>query len=119
MIVSRPLFRAFKPEAKEKTFHLRSRVYPVYLSMKEFLIQGANPTDNTVLSTHNNFQGGYRCTLKVVSQPHLGSVVVSEDTLGFDYTALSGAFRGNASFSYSLVNCFGQESDAKCIHIVV
>lgn len=85
--------------------------------MKEFLIQGAKPYNPYVHELENDFQGGYRCTLKIVTPPTYGTVKVSEDTLGFEYSPLSKYWMGRDSFSYSVVNIFGWESDAKCVFI--
>ena len=119
MIVSRPLYRAFKPGAWEKTFNLHSGKVSQYLDMKKFLIQGANPTQLGVLDSHEGFQGGYRCTLNVVVQPQFGKVTISDNHLGFDYTPLSIVWIGKDSFSYTISNCFGYESDAKCCFISI
>ena len=119
MIVSRPLYRAFKPVAEEKIFSLRSGLATQYLDMKKLLIQGANPTNQLILDTHEQFQGGYRCVLKIITPPTLGHVSISDNHLGFDYTPLSTSWIGKDSFSYSVINCFGYESDAKCCFISI
>lgn len=118
MLVSRPLYRAFKPGAWEKTFRLQTKFFPAYLPMKSFLIQGAVPRSDSVFLAENNFQGGYRCTLKIVTQAQQGNVTIAEDKLGFEYVPHSPVWMGPDSFSYAIVNCFGQESDAKCIYLI-
>lgn len=83
------------------------------------MVQGARPMDPGVLATEDNFQGGYRCTLRVVTPPAFGRVEVSEDKLSFDYYPLSKYWVGRDSFSYSVTNALGYESDAKCVYIIV
>ena len=86
---------------------------------ENLLVQGAADVDPQILQREQNFQGGYRCIPKVVTPPAYGKVKVSDDQLGFDYNPPSKYWVGKDSFSYSLVNIFGQESDAKCIYITV
>lgn len=119
MIVTRPMFRQFKPVAPEKIFRVLRWKTVHYLSMKTLLIQGAIPYDADVHAREGNFQGGYRCTLNIISQAALGSVAIGWDTLGFEYTPKSRSWYGHDTFSYSITNSLGQESDATCLHIFV
>lgn len=115
--VTRPHYRYFKPVAPEKTFNVdKGNLF--YLAMKEVLIQGAVPTNTKVLESEN-FQGGYRCELKIITPPSFGTVEVSPDFLGFDYRPVSSHWSGHDSFSYSVVNVMGCESDANCVHVFV
>lgn len=119
MIQTRPLLRVMKPGAWEKTFKITDKSLLVhYLSMKSFLIQGARPKDKNVLD-RDGFQMGYRCVLKLITPPGIGSVAISDDKLGFEYTPLKAGWTGHDSFSYSLVGPTGYESDAQCIHVYI
>ena len=131
MIVTRNIYRVFKPQAWEQTFKFNSNQTGIfYLEMKDknyidstsnepynILVQGANPFNAVTLAQEKDFQGGYRCTLKVVTQPNFGSVKVLP--LGFLYTSVSPVWMGNDSFSYSVVNPMGYESDARCIFVSI
>ena len=103
MIISRPIYRIFKPVVSEQVFKSPKTSF-LYLNMKPFLIQGANPVDEEVLNAENQFQGGYRCTLKIVTPPTFGTAQVSDNHLGFDYIPKSIYWMGKDSFSYSVVN---------------
>jgi hypothetical protein len=89
-----------------------------YFDFSELLIQGANPTDQTVLDEYHNFQGGYRLMLEIISQPAFGEAVISDYKLGIRYKAPVG-FKGLDSFSYRLVTEFGQKSEPACISLHV
>ena len=115
-IVTRQLLRQFKPVAWEKSFRVQ-RAPRIYLPMKQLLIQGADPYDQDVHDRNAKFQGGYRCTLKIVTQPGIGRVEIGWDHLGFEYIPKNPAWSGHDSFSYSIVSYLGQESDACCIHV--
>lgn len=119
MIQTRPLLRVMKPGAWEKTFKLTDKSLPTqYLSMKSFLIQGARPKDKNLI-TLQGFQMGYRCVLKLITTAAIGSVVIADDKLGFEYTPVKAGWTGHDSFSYSLVGPTGYESDAQCIHVYI
>lgn len=110
-------FRQFKPEAVEISIRLTAGATK-YLSMKKYLIQGARPMRPEILA-RDTFQYGYLCTLTVVSQPVYGIVQVADDHLGFDYRPMWPIWIGHDSFSYSIKNPIGQESDAACFHIFI
>lgn len=91
------------------------------LPMKRFLIQGANPIDTEIIDTEETptgFQGGYRCTLKLISTAAHGHVRISDDKSAFEYKADLGYY-GYDSFAYRLVNAMGQESEAYCIRLSI
>jgi hypothetical protein len=89
---------------------------------REWLIQGANPINPALVNPtgtgSNQFQGGYRCTLKLISRAAHGHVRISDDKLAFEYRPDMG-YIGTDSFAYRLVNALGQESPAYCIKIDV
>lgn len=89
---------------------------------REFLIQGANPIDSSIVDPKgtgtNSFQGGYRCTLKLISQAAHGHVRISDDKIAFEYRPDMG-YSGVDSFAYRLQNALGQESKAFCIRLDV
>lgn len=85
-----------------------------HIDMHPWLIQGANPYDLSTLSTHNQFQGGYRNMLSIVKTPLYGIARVSPDRLGLDYRPQAD-FKGLDNFAYKLTNSMGQDSDAACI----
>ena len=118
MILTRPIYRVTKPVAPEQTFRI-PKGGTSYLKMSRCLIQGARPEDQAVLAAENHFQGGYRCTLKIITPPVFGTVVISDNQIGFDYTPMSKYWMGKDSFSYSVVNVMGYESDAKCVYILI
>lgn len=110
--------RHFYPVAVDKT--VRASYQPsIYIGMKEHLIQGAKPFDQAAHDKYNNFQGGYRCDMVIMSQPAKGTIAIAEDKLGFEFFPPQVGWSGHVAFSYKLVNPFGQESDAKCIHVYV
>lgn len=116
-IVTRPIFRHATPIAKELVFHTKINAR-TYLSLKPMLIQHANPYDESVHAAQNNFQGGYRQTIQLLSPAAFGRAEVDGDHLGILYTPKPN-WRGHDSFSYRLVNFMGQESEAHCIHVFV
>ena len=83
------------------------------------LVQGVDPMSEVVLAAEQQFQGGYRCFPKVVTPPSCGTVTMDSGEMGFVYTPSSRYWLGKDSFSYSLVNIFGSESDAKCIYVTI
>lgn len=89
---------------------------------REFLIQGANPIDSSIVdpkgTSTNSFQGGYRCTLKLISQAAHGHVRISDDKLALEYRPDTG-YMGVDSFAYRLRNALGQESKAFCVRLDV
>jgi hypothetical protein len=91
------------------------------LPMRRFLIQGANPIDDKIIDTEDvptGFQGGYRCTLKLISTAAHGHVRIYDDKSEFEYKADLGYY-GYDSFAYKLVNAMGQESEAYCIRLSI
>lgn len=100
------------------------RVLDLYtkIDMRKYLIQGANPVDGDVVNpldpTAPFFQGGYRCTLQLLSRPLHGVVEVAPDRLGFLYRPEI-AYYGGDSFAYRIINCMGQESDVVCLYLQV
>lgn len=89
---------------------------------REWLIQGANPIDPTLVNPNgtgsDQFQGGYRCTLRLISQCAHGHVKISDDKFAFEYRPDMG-YSGSDSFAYRLVNALGQESSAYCVRLEV
>lgn len=89
---------------------------------KSWLIQGANPIDPSLVDEDgtgtNQFQGGYRCTLKLISRAAHGHARISDDKLAFEYRPDMGYF-GVDAFAFKLVNALGQESPAYCINLDV
>lgn len=89
---------------------------------KEWFIQGANPLDPTIVDPsgmgENQFQGGYRCTLKLISRAANGHARISDDKFAFEYRPDMG-FYGTDSFAFRMVNAMGQESSAYCIRLDV
>lgn len=92
------------------------------IDMSKWLIQGANPIDPSIVKPDgtgtNQFQGGYRCTIKLISQAAHGSVRISDDKSALEYRADMG-YAGNDSFAYRMVNALGQESPAYCVRVQV
>lgn len=89
---------------------------------RSLLIQGARPRDPNLIepdgSVFNQFQGGYRCTLKLATRAAHGHARISDDKLAFEYKPDLG-YEGSDAFAYRLVNSMGQESAAYCIHVSV
>ena len=89
---------------------------------KKWLIQGANPIDPNIITPDgtgsNEFQGGYRCTLKLISRAAHGHARISDDKLALEYRPDMG-YLGVDSFAYRLVNALGQESPAYCVRVDV
>lgn len=89
---------------------------------KEWLIQGANPIDPSVVDEDgtgtNQFQGGYRCAPKLISRAAHGHARISDDKLALEYRPDMGYF-GVDAFAFKLVNALGQESEAYCINLDV
>lgn len=92
------------------------------IDMRRYLIQGASPQDGRVVNPLDPdapyFQGGYRCTLQLLSKPLHGVVAIAPDKLGFLYRPEVGYYGGD-SFSYRIINCMGQESDVACLYLQV
>ena len=111
-------FRHFKPVAPERIFRQRwDSDGRMYLSMKDLLIQGANPYDAAAHQKYGDFQGGYRCDLTILTNPSYGIVTIADDKLGLEYTPNIPNWSGHDAFSYKLTNSMGQDSDANCIHL--
>lgn len=90
----------------------------LYVDMRRYLIQGANIYDPVVHEKYNNFQGGYRQELEILSQSQHGSSWIDGYKLGFRYKP-NPYFIGHDSITYRLVSALTQASDAQCIHIFV
>lgn len=124
--VVNPIYRHFMPLSKDLQFHTPLQQYGAQyfqIKMKQYLIQGAYPIDSTIISRADNrptgqFQGGYRCTLEILSQPVHGVVRIGDDKLCFEYRPES-QYRGGDAFSYRIVNSMGQGSNVSCISLFV
>jgi hypothetical protein len=96
----------------------------VPISMKPYLIQGANPLEPSIItnpaanSVVPQFQGGYRCHIRLLTRARHGHVRIADNKLGFEYRPDMGYY-GDDSFSYCLVNSLGQRSDAACVRLRV
>ena len=74
-----PIYRHCTPVIYDIIKRVGAMPDVVVIDLRRVLIQGAVPTQQNVLDRHNNFQGGYRNTIEIVSQPHVGLARVSAD----------------------------------------
>ena len=123
--LTQPFFRHFVPTCPDLLFHTpQSQVFkPFTIDLSPYLVQGAYPIDSKLISKADNvykkqFQGGYTCTIQIVSQPANGIAVISADKMGIDYIPKIG-YRGPDAFGYRIVNVMGQPSNVSCISLYV
>ena len=118
MNLTAPIFRHFFPVIPDAVTLKVPAGKPqgvIIKDMSAYLIQGANPLDKSFMSTddkntRHQFQGGYRCTLEIVTPPDMGRLIVSSSGLSFEYTPPIG-YVGKDIFCYQIVNVMGQYSD--------
>jgi hypothetical protein len=123
--LTQPFFRHFIPVAEDILVHTPATqvLRPFVIDLSKWLIQGAYPIDPKLISKADNhtawqFQGGYRCTIEILSQPANGIATISENQLGLAYTPKI-TYRGPDAFGYRIVNVMGQPSDAYCVTLYV
>lgn len=123
--LTQPYFRHFIPVCQDLIFHTpQAQVFhPFTIDLKQWLVQGAYPTDSRLISKADNvykkqFQGGYVCTIQIMGQPAHGVATISEDKMGIDYIPKI-AYRGPDAIAYRIVNVMGQPSNVCCISLYV
>jgi hypothetical protein len=123
--LTQPFFRHFVPLAEDILVHTpQKQVFnPFVINLSKWLVQGAVPLDPSLISKADNhtakqFQGGYVCTIQIVSQPAHGIAVISDDRMGIAYIPKL-TYKGPDAIGYRIVNVMGQPSDVHCISLYV
>lgn len=117
-VVTDNYWRHFTPVAPKLEFELE-HLAPFYIDLRRYLIQGANPYDESVLAANKGFQGGYRCTFYITLPPRFGNAVPDDWGLGIWYYPVGMKSGDTDSFSYKLSASTGQESAPECIYLTL